>query len=607
MSNVNSVQRFRRILFRSILAPAAGMLLLAAGLLWQTQILLDATAWVDHSDAVLIQAESAQKLMIDLETGVRGYLLTGDRVFLDPYRQARPQIDPTLATLAQLVQDNPAQAQRIAHVQADYAEWLSSAETLLRLHDSGGAYQTADVLLPSKQQMDDLRTQLSAFMNAEEQLRAERNQALRQTTQLVIGVGLLALLVVGGALAFTIRRQLFSVIGTYDRALTDVQQQSAALQASEERYRVTLESIGDAVITTDTAGRVTFLNNVAEALTGWPSAEALGQDITRVFPIFTEHTLQAVENPVLRTLRDGRVVGLANHTILVDRGGEMRPIDDSGAPIFNPSGVILGAVLVFRDISARRRAEQEREDLFTRTERARAEAEAAVKLRDGFFSVAAHELKTPLTSLFGNLQLLDRRATREGFLSQRDRRTLDVVVAQTRRLQRMIEALLDVTRMEAGQLRLDLTRLDLGELVQQVIAEVQPTLTQHTIAWKAPPDPLMIEGDALRLEQVIQNLLQNAVKYSPEGGPVEVELTRCGDQACLAVTDHGIGIPQDELPMLFSRFYRAANVSAQHISGMGIGLYVVKEIVALHGGSAEVASEENRGSTFRICLPLAQQ
>lgn len=273
-------------------------------------------------------------------------------------------------------------------------------------------------------------------------------------------------------------------------------------------------------------------------------------------------------------------------------------------PTRDAQGIVDGVLIHAIDVTDQVRAQHERAELFAQAEIARAEAENAVQIRDQFFSVAAHELKTPLTSLLGNVQLLQRRAARDGFLQERNQRAFSVVVAQTERLQKMVEALLDVTRLETGHLSLHRTPLDLAALVQQIIDETQPTLSNHTITATTHGTSFVIHGDALRLEQVLQNLVQNAVKYSPAGGAITLETRSSGDSVCVSVSDQGIGIPQDSTHHLFSRFYRAENVEEKHISGLGIGLYVVKEIITLHGGSVHVESIENAGSTFTICLPL---
>ena len=238
--------------------------------------------------------------------------------------------------------------------------------------------------------------------------------------------------------------------------------------------------------------------------------------------------------------------------------------------------------------------------------RARAEAEEAVRLRDMFLSIASHELKTPLTSLLGNAQLLQRRAKYEGGFSERNGRAIDVIADQAARLNKMIAALLDISRIEAGQLTIERSALDLAALVQRVVAEIQPITDQHAIALALPDQPILIDGDELRLEQVVHNLVGNAIKYSPQDSPIDVRLERQEGYATLAVRDQGLGIPAAALPHLFQRFYRASNVDEQHIPGMGIGLFVVKEIVTLHGGRLAVESHEGAGSLFTVFLPLAE-
>lgn len=247
----------------------------------------------------------------------------------------------------------------------------------------------------------------------------------------------------------------------------------------------------------------------------------------------------------------------------------------------------------------------ERARLYEAERQSRAEAESALKARDVFLSIASHELKTPLTALLGYAQLLQQRLG-QSEIDARNQRALDVLVGQAVRLNQLITTLLDISRIQTGQLQLDVAALDLGALIQRVTDEVQLPLTQHAIVCYVPAEPVIIDADALRLEQVIQNLLQNAIKYSPDGGQVVVQLTRADSSAHLMITDQGIGIPQAAQARLFERFYRASNIDPQQISGLGIGLYVVQEIVALHGGTVMVESREGQGSTFMVSLPLAQ-
>ncbi|GAB4215595.1 MAG: hypothetical protein OHK0022_55680 [Roseiflexaceae bacterium] len=233
-------------------------------------------------------------------------------------------------------------------------------------------------------------------------------------------------------------------------------------------------------------------------------------------------------------------------------------------------------------------------------------AQEAIRIRDTFLSIASHELKTPLTSMLGLTQLLQRRAAREGFLKERDQRSLDTITRQAMRLNHMMTALLDMSRIQSGLLSIQRAPLDLGALLQRVVEEMALLIDEHEILVSIPDEPLLVDGDELRLEQVLQNLLQNAVKYSGTSKVVHAEVLRQGAMACVRVSDQGVGIPSNDMPRLFDRFYRAENVQTQHISGFGVGLYIVREIVSLHNGQIEVESEEGKGSTFTVSLPLVE-
>ena len=206
----------------------------------------------------------------------------------------------------------------------------------------------------------------------------------------------------------------------------------------------------------------------------------------------------------------------------------------------------------------------------------------------------------------GYAQVLQRRAKLGD--DQRSGRAAQVIAEQSERLSKLVGSLLEASRLETGQFTLDCRPLDLCALVRRVAEEVALTLpvdSTHSLTCRCAEETLILAGDALRLEQVFHNLLQNAIKYSPQGGPVRVRVAREADHAIIALSDQGIGIPGDAQANLFQRFYRAGNVRNDHISGMGIGLYVVKEIVSRHGGTVDVASVEGTGSTFTVRLPVA--
>ena len=245
-----------------------------------------------------------------------------------------------------------------------------------------------------------------------------------------------------------------------------------------------------------------------------------------------------------------------------------------------------------------------REHLLGREQKAHAEAQAAIMLRDQFLSISSHELRTPITTLLPTVEILERQLSRTLPLDERLRQSIATMYRQVARLQTLIATMLDVTRIERGQLTIANDPLDLASLVRTIVDEVQLTTQMHSIELIAPCGTILVRGDAVRLSQVLFNLLQNAIKYSPDGGTIRVDMTRTPREVAVSVTDHGMGIPPDAVPHLFERFYRAPPVRSEHISGMGVGLYVVGEIVALHGGEVTVSSTEGVGSTFTVRLPI---
>lgn len=248
----------------------------------------------------------------------------------------------------------------------------------------------------------------------------------------------------------------------------------------------------------------------------------------------------------------------------------------------------------------------ERSRLYAAEQQARSAAQEAVHLRDAFLSIASHELKTPVTALLGYVDLLQRRALQNG-AQERDLRSIQIIHDQAWRLTNLIGSLLDISRIETGQLRLDPAPLNLRALVERIIGEMEPVFERYSFSYDLGAEALIVEGDAVRLEQVLHNLFQNATRYSPPGSTVTIRLWREDQTARLSVADQGIGIPEAALPHIFQRFFRAHTDDTHRISGLGIGLFVVKEIVELHGGSVEVESAEGVGSTFSVSLPLTRR
>jgi PAS domain S-box-containing protein len=272
-------------------------------------------------------------------------------------------------------------------------------------------------------------------------------------------------------------------------------------------------------------------------------------------------------------------------------------------PLKDSAGRVLQWFGTNTDISERREAEEERERLLVAEKEARSTAEQAVKVRDEFISVAAHELKTPVTSLQGYAQLITRQFDRTGTLDpERVVKALRQVQIQSGKLSQLTEQLLDLSRLESGRLVLAPKEVDLSSLVQGVVDAVQHAHPERVLEL-LNGDPLAASVDPLRIEQVVTNLLDNAVKFSPHGSPVVAEIATAGDGwAEIAVRDYGIGIPQEKLEHIFDAFYQAH--PERHLGGMGIGLHIGRQMVEMHGGSIRVEQPPDGGSRFVVRLPL---
>lgn len=235
---------------------------------------------------------------------------------------------------------------------------------------------------------------------------------------------------------------------------------------------------------------------------------------------------------------------------------------------------------------------------------ARKKAEEAVQLRDNFLSVASHELRTPITAIKGYAQVLGRNPELAALGNDRITRSLKSIINQADRMSLLVNEMLDISRIESGHLQLTLEPVDLAALAEDVVSQMQILSEQHAIRVSATECPVTLTADRERIGQVLVNLLENALKYSPGGGEIGVSISSEPDRAVVSVSDNGIGIPADEIEHLFERFYRAPNASSRNYGGLGLGLYISHEIVRQHGGSIWARSRVGEGSTFYFALPL---
>jgi PAS domain S-box-containing protein len=456
----------------------------------------------------------------------------------------------------------------------------------IELYDAGpdrarAAQSARQALLTGegKQVMDAIREEIGRMQAVEQELMEDRAARARIASRTALASTLIAL-----ALGLTL---VAVVLWLFARNMAMRQRAAEVVHAERERLRTTLTSIGDGVMVTDPRGRVTMMNPVAESLTRW-GPDAVGQPIEEVFRIVNEDTRHTVENPVAKVLREGAIVGLANHTVLIGRDGTEVPIDDSGAPIRDARGRLSGVVLVFRDIAGRRAVERATRD--------------EARRKDEFLAMLAHELRNPLAPIRNAAHTLGLLGTPD----ERVRWVSGVIERQVGLMTRLVDDLLDVSRITLGKIALKREPVTVASVIAQAVETARPAAEarRQSLAVDVAEDAGSVDGDPARLAQAVGNLLDNAIKYTEEDGRIEVEARAEGDDVTIAVRDSGVGIAPDLLPHVFDLFTQADRSLERRQGGLGIGLTLVRRLVEMHGGHVEAASAgEGRGSVFTVRLP----
>jgi PAS domain S-box-containing protein len=541
--------------------------------------------WVEHTDQVIDISDRIYRIRVDQETGLRAYLLTNDERFLQPYWEEHDQAPKLEDELRRLISDNPEQQARNEKAIQAHQQWQSFADRVLAMAKAGEDVGDVKLQLRGKELMDQYRDARTAFTVREEQLRDEGEASSRRTLRFV-NVSVVALcLLLGGIISVGGRRQLVNLSGAFNTALDTAQANAAEARAQKEWSQTILQSIGDAVIATDVDGAISFMNPVAERLTGWTVQEAQRKALTEVFRIVNEQTHETVENPVEKVRRLNRVVGLANHTVLISKSGQEFAIDDSGSPITDASGAIAGVVLIFRDVTQQRSLE------------AAMRSNERLAVAGRLSASIAHEIHNPLDTA-GNLLFMANEQTSDRPQIQR---LIRAAQREVHRVAQISKNMLSLHRESRT-----LSSIKLSELLDGVVALIEETIAKGKRKLQVEHGfEGEIEGLPAELRQVFTNVLKNAVEATSEGGSIRIcsasSQERGQPGVLVQVADNGLGIPEQIKSKLFIPF-----ATSKEESGSGLGLWVSRAIVEKHEGSIRVSSTESGylGTTVSIFLPL---
>jgi PAS domain S-box-containing protein len=576
---------YRRLLLRLVALPIIALALLAVTLAYGFQKVQQSARRVDHSDQVIAHANNLVKLMVDEETGLRGFLLTHDPVFLEPLHKAKQELEPEFTTLFDLVGRDPGQTVRLQRIRTAAREWQQFIDQMI----APSASDSRSKLVEHKRQMDGVRSAVDDFLSTEKRIQASRSVSASRVDRISLYglLGLAALL--AGLLAWEIRRLFRKVTGNYNLQIKEVKRWGDECYTREQWLNTTLRSIGDGVIACDPGGKVVFMNGVAEQLTGWKEAEANGLPLAKIFIILNRRTRAVVENPVEVVQRLGKTVGLANHTILISKEQQEFHIDDSAAPILDKDHRMIGIVLIFRDISERYASEQ----ALVRAEKLASAGRLAAAI--------AHEVNNPLEGLVNLIYLA--RGEED---MQKVRRRLAEADRELQRVAHITRQSLGFYRenSSATLFRPDVVIREVFDFysfrASQARVSLHVNIKTEQKAW----------GSAGELRQVISNLLANSLDACSPGDQICVRVRASVSPRDLVtpgvrivVADTGCGIDPENLSRIFEPFF-----TTKKDTGTGLGLWVSRELIEKYGGHLGVRSAHSgrrTGTVFSLFLPVA--
>jgi PAS domain S-box-containing protein len=577
-----NLSQFNNILWQVFLLPVVALLVVAGALYVQISGANATVALIQDSDARISQATLVSKLIVDEESGLRGYETTGDPQFLQPFSDAEAHIQEEIQNLDDMAGADINQKHDITDLRDEHQTWRDAfALPIIAQVRGGGKTNDVDLNLHGKTLMDEVRHDLNDIIYKAEENRTRRIERWhRQVHTMLMGLLFLAL-GMGILIGLFTRNRLHAVSAAYRTSLEILGRRAEELFQSEQQLRTTLDSIGDGVITCDADGHVQMMNPVARELTGWSQAEASGQPLEKIFHIVNETTREPVENPVAKVKRLKSIVGMANHTMLIRKDRTELNIADSGAPIRDQKGETMGIVLVFRDITMERKTQ----DALIANEKLAVAGRLAATI--------AHEIHNPLDSVSNLLYLM-----RNGASAEESRQFMDMAEQELARVTQISRAMLGLYRESKAPVV-----VDLKEMLQETLLLLERRLTDMGVAVSSDmPKPVSVAAFPAELRQVFTNLITNAAEAAGSGGAIKISITpqtagidAAGQKmqagATVTIVDNGAGIPEDVQSHLFQPFF-----TTKGELGTGLGLWVSRGIINKHGGTISLESDTSKAA-----------
>ena len=579
---------FRRHLRWAVVWPLAAFFLASGVLVALVLHVQHRNKRVDQTDVVIGRATLVERLIVDRESRLRAYMVTGDRRFSESYREADERLAPAITNLEELVSEHPAQVARLVSMQAALARWQEYAEQqLARRLDAATAQDVPFHVLDGEAIASDIRSRLHEFIEVEEARRVRRGIRAEAVTHYAFLLGLVFALLLGPALALTTAYQMGRSRQKYREALEAQERTARTLRESEEKLRLAEDAAKMGSLHRDFLSGETVWSDSFKALFD------LSPDAEMSYEVFLAAVHPDDRDRVDRAVQDA----LANRTpYQVEMrvpwpDGSVRWVASRGEAFYDDHGRPVRMAGMALDVTAQKRAEEA--------------VRESDRRKDEFLGMLSHELRNPLASIHNSVHLLGHAAP----ASEQAARARTVIERQVDHLARLVDDLLDVKRISTGKLRLRTAVMDLTQQVRETVEDIRPLFVSRSLSldMKAPDQAVRVDGDRTRLTQMVSNLLHNAAKFTDAGGHVSVTVESRGGQARIRVLDDGVGVAPEMLDKLFDPFVQSDRTLHRTTGGLGLGLSLVRGIAELHGGTVIARSGgSGKGTEFEVTLPTTQ-
>ena len=562
----------------------------------KTQDYKKASDWVNHTQQVIREAQKILLLVEDIETSQRGYVITGNAKYLEPYEKSNITIKAVCRRINELTQDNSHQQKLLDSICTTIGEKILFAQSVIKIRERDG-FEASQKLVSTDQGellMRKIRISVENFINHEEMLLSERlkisNQNFTSTLYIILLSVLLAAIVVFFTLFFFIKDHQLRI------------ESERKLLESEQRIKNFFEVLPVGVFIIDSKGKPFYANSKSQEILGkgiiGDSSASTLPEVYSAYIAGTQTIYPSQKQPIVRALKGEKNISVEDMEIA--KSGKRIPLRINATHIVNSEGAIEYAIAVFEDITEGKEAEKKLIE-------ARKMAEQSAILKESFLANMSHEIRTPMNAILGFTDLLLKKN-----LGDQEKDYVRTIKTSGENLLRIINDVLDISKMESGMMTFEKHSINLREVFSSLKAMLAPKATDKNLRLEFDSSkdvPETIVGDPTRLTQILLNLVGNAIKFTVKGRVTVFAKTIKTENNIVyiefSVSDTGIGIPKDKLEQVFERFRQAESHTARHYGGTGLGLSIAKELVDMQGGEMTVKSQEGLGSVFTFVLPFS--